>query len=114
MYAFPHNTYIPILTMIQNNLTIENSHFCTEPAFSPVFGPHGHMVVQVVRQMIRHQVFAGHTDINRIPVLKFPPQSLQMLFGDVCLREWRCLKEDKVPYFSGHLLWPMAKLNEQL
>lgn len=76
---------------------------------SLVLGPHSHMVVQVVRQMVGHQVLARHTDVHRVPVFKLPPQPLQILFRDVCLGEWRRLKEDKVPHLFGHLLRPVGK-----
>ena len=81
----------------------------SQEANPPVFGPHSHMVVEVVRQVVGHQVFARHTDVNGVPVLKLPPQPLQLLFGDVSLGERRRLKEDKVPNLSGHLLRPVGK-----
>ena len=65
------------------------------------------MVVQVIRQVVGNQVFARHTDVHRVPILKLPPQPLQMLFGDVSLGERRRLEEDEVPHLSGHLLWPV-------
>ena len=71
-----------------------------------VLGPHGHMVVQVVGQVVGHQVLAGDADIDGVPVLKLPPQLLQVLLRDGCLGEGRCLEEDEVPHLPGHLLWP--------
>lgn len=62
------------------------------------------MVVKIVGQVVGHQVFAGHSDVHRVPVLKLPPQPLQVLFGDVGLWEWCRLEEDEVPDLSGHLL----------
>lgn len=65
------------------------------------------MVVQVVGQVVGHQILAGDADVHGVPVLKLPPQLLQMLFGDVRLGERRRLEEDKVPHLFGHLLWPV-------
>lgn len=81
-------------------------------AHSPVFGPNSHMVVQVVREVVGHQVFARHTDVHGVPVLKLPSQPLQMLFRDVCLGERRRLKEDEVPDISGHLLRSVGERKE--
>lgn len=78
-------------------------------ANSLVFGPHSHMVVQVVRQVVGYQVFARHADVHRVPVFKLPSQPLKMLFRDVCLGERRCLKEDEVPNLFGHLLWSVRE-----
>lgn len=70
------------------------------------------MVVQVVREVVGHQVFARHTDVHRVPVLKLPSKPLQMLFRDVCLGERRRLKEDEVPDISGHLLRSVGERKE--
>lgn len=67
------------------------------------------MVVQVVGKMVGHQVFSRDTDIHRVPVLKLPPQLLQMLFRDIRLGERRSLKKDEVPHLFGHLLRPVGK-----
>ena len=71
------------------------------------------MVVQVVRQVVGHQIFARHADVHRVPVLKLPSQSLKMFFRDACLGERRCLKEYEVPHLSGHLLWSVRKENKE-
>lgn len=71
---------------------------------SLVFGPDSNMVVQKVGQVVGHQIFARHSDIHRVPVLKLPPQPLKVLPGNVGLGERRRLEEDKVPHVSGHLL----------
>ena len=34
-------------------------------------GPHCNVVVQEVGEMVRHQVLARHTQVNRIPVEEF-------------------------------------------
>lgn len=72
------------------------------------------MVVQEVRQVVGHQIFARHTNVHRVPVLKLPSQSLKMFFRDVCLGERRCLKKDEVPHLSGHLLWSVREENKDI
>lgn len=79
---------------------------------SLVFGPDSNMVVQKVGQVVGHQVFARHSDVHRVPVLKLPPQPLKVLPGNVCLGERRRLKEDKVPHVSCHLLWSVKQNND--
>ena len=64
------------------------------------------MVVQVVGQVVGHQVLARDAHVHRVPVLKLPPQLLQVLLGDGSLGEGRRLEEDEVPHPPGHLLWP--------
>lgn len=73
--------------------------------YALIIGPHGHVVVQVVRQMVWHQVFSRDTGIHWVPVLKLSPQSLQMLLRDVRLGKRSWFEEDEIPHLSGHLFW---------
>lgn len=79
----------------------------TKQTDSLVLGPNGHMVVQVIGQVVGNQVFARHTNVHRVPVLELPSQLLEVHFRDVSLGERRRLEEDKVPDFFSHLLWPI-------
>ena len=39
------------------------------PLVSPPWGrPYGNMVVQEVRKVVLNEIFAGHTEVNRVPV----------------------------------------------
>lgn len=80
---------------------------------SLVLGPHCHVVVQVVGKMVWHQVFPWDTDVHGVPVLKLPPQFLQMVFRNIRLGEWRSLKKDEVPDLFGHLLRPVRSKTGQ-
>ena len=69
-----------------------------------VRGPHGHVVVQVVRQVVGHQVLARHAYIHGVPELKLPAQLLQGVARDGRLGHGGVLKEDVVPHLGRHLL----------
>lgn len=62
------------------------------------------MVVQVVGEVIGHQVFSRHPHIDRVPELKFSPEFLQVILRDVRLWERGCFEEDVIPHFPRHLL----------
>lgn len=76
---------------------------------APVGGPHGHVVVQVIREMVWHQVFSRDSNVHGVPVLKLSPQPLQMLLRDVRLGKGSRFEEDEVPHLSGHLFWSGAR-----
>ena len=70
-----------------------------------VLWPDGRVVVEVVREMVGHQVLARHPQVHRVPVLKLPLHPVQAGLGNLGLFGERCrLEEDVVPDLRGHLL----------
>ena len=68
-------------------------------------GPHGAVVVEVVGQVVGHQVLAAHPQVHRVPVLELPPHQAHVLLGDLAvLGHGLVLVEDKVPHLGGHVL----------
>ena len=76
-------------------------------ALNPVggrLGPHGHMVVKGIGQVVGHQILARHPNITGIPEFKFGPHLLQRSFGNLAVLRQRALQENIVPNLAGHVL----------
>lgn len=73
---------------------------------SPLLWPHGHVIVEVVWQVIWNQIFARNPEIHRIPKFKLLLQLIQLFFWNVSFRERSCLEEDVIPNLFAHLMWP--------
>ena len=78
-------------------------HLITWPL--PVLGPHAHVVIQIVGQMIGNQVLSGDAHIDRIPVTELIAHALKAGGRDVRGFGGGCVGEENVvPYGTSHLL----------
>jgi len=74
--------------------------------------PDGGVIVEIVGEMVWHEVLAGCAQVDRIPPLKLCLQSVKYGLGETRVARYRSVFEvDVIPYIVCHVFWSVRQHN---